>query len=128
MSNDTVFALPAELTLYTAAALREGLLAWSAFAGDEAWTLDAAAVDSVDAAGVQLLLALSCSARAHGATLALMALLLWQGLRLVANNVGIDAVSLPLSIALVYAAVPLAAAGVATVVVARRLASSERPA
>ena len=72
MSQDTVFALPAELNLYTATALREDLLAWSAFAGNEAWTLDATAVDSVDAAGVQLLLALSCSARAHGATLALM--------------------------------------------------------
>ena len=56
------------------------------------------------------------------ATLSLMALLLWQGLRLVANNAGIEAVSLPLSIALVYAAVPLAAAGVAAVVIVRRFA------
>ena len=54
------------------AARRPRKTPWSAFAGDEAWTLDATAVDSVDAAGVQLLLALSCSARAHGATLALM--------------------------------------------------------
>ena len=102
---------------------------WVAFLG---WVIATdrrshiAITQGVDRAGPRLhrlLVAFS-----DGATLLLMGLLLWQGMRLVANNAGIDAVSLPLSIALVYAAVPLAAAGVATVVVARRLASSERPA
>ena len=100
---------------------------WVAFLG---WVIATdrrshiAITQGVDRAGPRLhrlLVAFS-----DGATLLLMGLLLWQGMRLVANNAGIDAVSLPLSIALVYAAVPLAAAGVATVVVARRLASSER--
>jgi TRAP-type C4-dicarboxylate transport system permease small subunit len=60
-----------------------------------------------------------------GLTLLLMAVLLWQGVRLVNNNLDIEAVSLPLSIGLVYAAVPLAAAGVALVVLTRRWGTFE---
>ena len=55
-----------------------------------------------------------------GLTLLLMTVLLWQGVRLVRNNTDIEAVSLPLSIGLVYAAVPLAAVGVALVLLTRR--------
>lgn len=61
------------------------------------------------------------------ATLLLMALLLRQGVQLVLNNRDIDAVSLPLSIALVYAAVPVAAASIAAILVARRLPARGAP-
>jgi TRAP-type transport system small permease protein len=94
---------------------------WVAFLG---WVIATdrrthiAITQGVDRAGPRLRRVLL--AFGDGATLVLMALLLWQGLRLVGNNAGIDAVSLPLSIALVYAAVPLAAAGVAAVIVTRR--------
>ena len=55
-------------------------------------------------------------------TLGLMALLLRQGIQLILNNQGIEAVSLPLPFALVYAAVPVAALGVSVIVLARSLA------
>ena len=61
------------------------------------------------------------------ATLALMALLLRHGVQLVLNNLDIEAVSLPIPFALVYAAVPLAAASIALVVVVRRLARGRAP-
>lgn len=60
-------ALPAELTIYTVGELRAGWLDWLQAARqaqldgalpDAACPVDAAAVDEVDAAGVQLLLAL----------------------------------------------------------------------
>lgn len=62
-------ALPAELTIYTAAELRTQWLEWVAAldpadAGDA--LVDAAAVDQVDAAGVQLLAALVRSIAATG--------------------------------------------------------------
>lgn len=61
--------LPAELTIYTVGDVRSQCLAWlgesdadkaavAALATDH-WGLDASAVDQVDAAGVQLLLALA---------------------------------------------------------------------
>ncbi len=53
--------LPAELTIYTVCELRTHWLAWLAGvvadAGDDA-SIDASAVDQIDAAGVQLLAAL----------------------------------------------------------------------
>ena len=56
--------LPAELTIYTAAETRTAWLAWcAAEAGqiDATCRVDAAAVDEVDAAGAQLLVALANS-------------------------------------------------------------------
>lgn len=60
--------LPAELTIYTVGELRPQWLAWLAGLGNtdalvEA-PVDGAAVDQIDAAGVQLLMALSRSLRA----------------------------------------------------------------
>jgi anti-anti-sigma regulatory factor len=60
----TALALPAELTIYTVAELRAAWRGWlgtslaEADAGEALWA-DADAVDQVDAAGVQLLLALA---------------------------------------------------------------------
>ena len=63
-------SLPAELTIYTVGELRSLWLTWLAEAHaeattanthDETFTVDAAAVGEVDAAGVQLLLSLSKS-------------------------------------------------------------------
>jgi TRAP-type transport system small permease protein len=53
------------------------------------------------------------------ATLVLMALLLRHGAQLVLNNLDIEAVSLPIPFALVYAAVPLAALAIGWVTLAR---------
>ncbi len=56
--------LPAELTIYTAAETRAAWLAWCAADADQIEStcrVDAAAVDEVDAAGAQLLVALSNS-------------------------------------------------------------------
>lgn len=57
--------LPAEVTIYTVGELKEQCLAWLGEApvesdsGADRWTLDAGAVDQIDAAGVQLLVSLS---------------------------------------------------------------------
>ena len=69
MSTDTLpalptLSLPAELTIYTAGETRASWLAWLATeqtdaASDGRCTVHAAAVDQVDAAGVQLLVALA---------------------------------------------------------------------
>lgn len=69
MSIDTLpalptLSLPAELTIYTAGETRAAWLAWLAAeptdtTSDGRCTVHAAAVDQVDAAGVQLLVALS---------------------------------------------------------------------
>lgn len=62
--------LPAELTIYNAAELRVQLLAHAeAHAQQESCHIDAAAVDQVDAAGLQLLLALARTLAATGRTL-----------------------------------------------------------
>lgn len=53
------YSLPSELSIYTVADLRTQWLAWLGDATDEPCRLDGAAVDEVDAAGLQLLLALS---------------------------------------------------------------------
>jgi TRAP-type C4-dicarboxylate transport system permease small subunit len=60
-------------------------------------------------------------------TLLLMGLLLRYGLQLVLNNRDIEAVSLPIPFALVYAAVPLAATSIAAIVIVRRLARGRAP-
>lgn len=55
-------ALPAELTIYTMAELHPQWLGWLAAGdaeGEDTLQVDGAAVDQVDAAGVQLLLSLS---------------------------------------------------------------------
>lgn len=62
-------SLPSELTIYTVGELRPQWLAWladppaadAAEADDSAFAVDAAAVEEVDAAGVQLLLSLQRS-------------------------------------------------------------------
>ncbi len=72
MSTDTLpalptLSLPAELTIYTASETRAAWLAWLAAersdgsndTGDDRCPVHAGAVDQVDAAGVQLLVALS---------------------------------------------------------------------
>ena len=69
MSTDTlpILSLPAELTIYTASDTRTAWLAWLATEHHDATdnadgsrcTVHAGAVDQVDAAGVQLLVALS---------------------------------------------------------------------
>jgi anti-anti-sigma regulatory factor len=57
--------LPDEVTIYTVGELKEQCLAWLGEApaesdsGADRWTLDAGAVDQIDAAGVQLLVSLS---------------------------------------------------------------------
>lgn len=58
--------LPAELTIYTAADLRAEWLAWAATVDAPQATADAGAVDQVDGAGVQLLVALQRSLAARG--------------------------------------------------------------
>lgn len=67
----TSLHLPAELTIYTVGELRSSWLAWlgDAVAGDDPGAVlhaDAAAVDQVDGAGVQLLLSLANALTAHG--------------------------------------------------------------
>ncbi|KPF43246.1 hypothetical protein D621_19940 [beta proteobacterium AAP51] len=62
--------LPAELTIYTAGELHPQWLAWLA-ASDTAAAVEADAVDQVDAAGVQLLLALQRALAGSGRPLAL---------------------------------------------------------
>lgn len=52
-------ALPAELTIYTAGETRPQWLAWLAANDAEALQVDASGVAEVDAAGVQLLVALA---------------------------------------------------------------------
>jgi anti-anti-sigma regulatory factor len=65
-------ALPAELTIYSAAELRRQLLAHvDAHAQDDACCIDASAVDQVDAAGVQLLVSLARTLAPLGRTLQL---------------------------------------------------------
>jgi len=61
-------ALPAELTIYTVGELHPQWCAWLADAvkTDAPAALQAAAVDQVDAAGVQLLLSLQRSLAGHG--------------------------------------------------------------
>lgn len=65
--------LPAELTIYTAGELHPQWLAWLAWlaASDTAAAVEADAVDQVDAAGVQLLLALQRALAGRGRPLAL---------------------------------------------------------
>jgi ABC-type transporter Mla MlaB component len=53
----TPLALPAELTIFTVGELHPAWMAWLDAPGDTL-VLDAAGVDEVDAAGVQLLIAL----------------------------------------------------------------------
>ena len=70
----TVLALPAELTIYTVGELRTPWLTWlgdAVASSDDTETLvaDAAAVDQVDTAGVQLLLSLSSALRGQGRAL-----------------------------------------------------------
>lgn len=52
-------ALPAELTIYTAGETRPQWLAWLAADGAESLQVDASGVNEVDAAGLQLVVALS---------------------------------------------------------------------
>jgi ABC-type transporter Mla MlaB component len=58
-----IFSLPSELTIYTVATLHPQCRAWLESAGQdddtEPWQVDAAAVDEVDAAGLQLLQSLA---------------------------------------------------------------------
>lgn len=69
------FRLPRELTIYTVGETRHALTTWLATLDPKAtvWPLDAAGVDEADAAGVQLLLAMSRSASSTGARLRLQA-------------------------------------------------------
>jgi len=70
-------SLPSELTIYTVGELRPRWLEWLASqqttdeAGDTTCRIDAAATSEVDAAGLQLLLALSRSLEAENRTLRL---------------------------------------------------------
>lgn len=72
-----ILSLPSELTIYTVGELRPRWLEWLASqqttdaAGDTTCHVDAAAVSEVDAAGLQLLLALSRSLEAENQTLRL---------------------------------------------------------
>lgn len=56
---------------------------------------------------------------ADAGTLVLMGLLLWQGIRLVNNNLDIEAVAVPVTMAVVYGAVPLAALAILLLTLAR---------
>jgi anti-anti-sigma regulatory factor len=69
--SDTTFRLPPELTIYTVDDTRHALTAWLATLCPRStpWRLDAAGVAEADAAGVQLLLAISRSASLAGARL-----------------------------------------------------------
>lgn len=53
-----ILALPSELTIYTVGELHPQWLAWLAADDDEQMHADASAVGEVDAAGIQLVLAL----------------------------------------------------------------------
>jgi ABC-type transporter Mla MlaB component len=65
--------LPAELTIFAVAELREPWQAWlSGLSGAAQATVRADAVDQVDAAGLQLLLSLQRSAKARGHSLQLL--------------------------------------------------------
>jgi anti-anti-sigma regulatory factor len=70
--------LPAEVTIYTVGELKEQCLAWlgeapaEIDAGADRWTLDAGAVDQIDAAGVQLLVSLSQTLGRQGQPLHLL--------------------------------------------------------
>jgi anti-anti-sigma regulatory factor len=64
--------LPAELTIYTAGETRSAWLAWLAEHGDGPLAVDAAPVAEVDAAGVQLIAALSRSLAAQQRELRLL--------------------------------------------------------
>ena len=66
----TLYSLPAELTIYSLTSLREEWLGWVSKTAkarkvsqraNKPWQVDASRVDEVDAAGVQLLLALAHS-------------------------------------------------------------------
>lgn len=62
----TPLLLPSELTIFVASELRAAWLEWLAAASDgHDPTVDAHAVDEVDAAGVQLLLSLSRSVQSR---------------------------------------------------------------
>jgi ABC-type transporter Mla MlaB component len=61
-----ILALPAELTIYAVGELHPAWRDWVAAGGSQA---DARAVDQVDAAGLQLLLALARSVAAQGRAL-----------------------------------------------------------
>lgn len=66
--------LPAELSIYTAAELHPQWLAWAGDGtGHREALADGAAVDQVDGAGVQLLIALQRCLAARGCTLQLRA-------------------------------------------------------
>lgn len=67
--------LPAELSIYTAAELHPQWLAWASRDGGARpdALVDATAVDQVDGAGVQLLVALQRCLAARGCTLRLLA-------------------------------------------------------
>ncbi len=67
---DTTIRLPEELTIYTVGELRGTWLQQidAARASPDAWKIDAAQVGEVDAAGVQLLLALFRAIDATGTT------------------------------------------------------------
>jgi anti-anti-sigma regulatory factor len=72
----TALALPAELTIYTVGELRTPWLGWLGEAlasadDDEPLVADAAAVDQVDTAGVQLLLSLANALARQGQRLQL---------------------------------------------------------
>lgn len=69
----TALALPAELTIYTAGETRAAWLAWLAEHADGPLAVDAAPVTEVDAAGVQLIVALSRSLAAQQRELCLLA-------------------------------------------------------
>ena len=73
MNTPHAMRLPRELTIYTVGETRHDLTTWIATLGDRAtvWRLDASGVEEADAAGVQLLLAMSRSASAAGARLKL---------------------------------------------------------
>jgi anti-anti-sigma regulatory factor len=70
MSRELV--LPSELTIYSVAELRRQLLSHvDAHAEDDACRIDAAGVDQVDAAGLQLLMSLALMLAPLGRTLQL---------------------------------------------------------
>lgn len=72
----TAMALPAELTIYTAAQTRQGLLERLLAddgASEQPFVVDGSAVAEVDGAGVQLLVSLSRSLLAQGRRLAIAA-------------------------------------------------------
>ncbi len=74
MTSTPPRGLPAELTIYTVAELHPQWLKWLAKAtNDEHCTLDAAAVEQADAAGVQLLLSLDAALHQQGRQLQLIA-------------------------------------------------------